>query len=102
MHVTNMNSPRTGKPVANQYIITDGDITVFQSYASTIATIDYNACTITLGEDWDYSITTGRYRNLFSEGEDFNDLAYKGGIIAALESGTVENNWGTVYTIAMG
>lgn len=39
MHVTNMNSPRTGKPVANQYIITDGDITVFQSYASTFVTI---------------------------------------------------------------
>lgn len=44
MHVTNMNSPRTGKPVANQFIITNGDITVFQSYASTIATIDYYDC----------------------------------------------------------
>lgn len=102
MHVTNMNSPRTGKPVANQYIITDGDITVFQSYASTIATIDYCEGIITLGEDWDYSVTTGRYRNLFFKDEDFNDLAYKGGIIAALESGTVENNWGTVYTVTMG
>ena len=102
MHVTNMNSPRTGKPVANQFIITDGDTTVFQSYDSTIATIDYDAGTITLGEDWDYSVTTGRYRNLFFGGEDFNNLAYKGGILAALESGTVENNWGTVYTVTMG
>lgn len=102
MHVTNMNSPRTGKPVANQFIITDGDITVFQSYASTIATIDRKNHTITLGEDWDYSVTTGKYRNLFFEDEDFNDLAYKGGIIAALESGTVEDNWGTVYTVNMG
>ena len=24
-----------------------------------------------------------------------------GGILAALESGTVENNWGAVYTVAM-
>lgn len=102
MHVTNMNSPRTGKPVANQFIITSDDTTVFQSYNSTIATIDYDKGTITLGEDWDYSVTTGKYRNLFFEGEDFNDLAYKGGILAALESGTVEDNWGTVYTIAMG
>lgn len=101
MHVTNMNSPRTGKPVANQFIITGGDTTVFQSYNSTIATIDYGEGTITLGEDWDYSVTTGRYRNLFFEGEDFNNLAYKGGILAALESGTVEDKWGTVYTIAM-
>ena len=96
MHVTNMNSPRTGKPVANQFIITGGDTTVFQSYNSTIATIDYDKGTITLGEDWDYSVTTGRYRNLFT------DLAYKGGILAALESGTVEDNWGTVYTVTMG
>lgn len=102
MHVTNMNNPRTGKPVANQFIITNGDTTVFQSYNSTIATIDYDKGTITLGEDWDYSVTTGKYSNLFFEGEDFNDLAYKGGILAALESGTVEDNWGTVYTIAMG
>lgn len=102
MHVTNMNSPRTGRPVANQFIITNGDTTVFQSYNSTIATIDYGEGTIKLGEDWDYSVTTGKYRNLFFEGEDFNDLAYKGGILAALESGTVENNWGTVYTVTMG
>lgn len=102
MFVTNMNSPRTGKPVANQFIITDGDTTVFQSYNSTIATIDRKEHTITLGKDWDYSVTTGKYRNLFFEGEDFNDLAYKGGILAALESGTVEDNWGTVYTVAMG
>ena len=86
MHVTNMNSPRTGKPVANQFIITDGDTTVFQSYNSTIATIDRKHGTITLGEDWDYSVTTGKYRNLFFEGEDLTDLASKAGILAALES----------------
>lgn len=86
MHVTNMNSPRTGKPVANQFIITDGDTTVFQSYNSPIATIDRKHGTITLGEDWDYSVTTGKYRNLFFEGEDLTDLASKAGILAALES----------------
>lgn len=101
MHVTNMNSPHTGKPVVNQYIITDGDTTVFQSYDSTIATIDREARTITLGGDWNRSVTTAKYRNLFFKGEDFNDLASKEGIIAALESGTVENIWGTVYTVTM-
>lgn len=77
MHVTNMNSPRTGKPVANQYIITDGDTIVFQSYNSTIATIDRENYTITLGKDWDYSVTTGKYRNLFFESEGFHDLRTK-------------------------
>lgn len=101
MHVTNMNSPRTGKPVANQFIITNGDITVFQSYASTIATINHGEDTITLGENWDYSVTTAKYRNLFFKGEEFSDLAYNGGIIAALESGTVENDWGTAYAVVM-
>ena len=77
MHVTNMNSPRTGKPVANQFIITDGDITVFQSYNSTIATIDRENYTITLGKDWDCSVTTAKYRNLFFESEGFTDLRTK-------------------------
>lgn len=101
MHVTNMNSPRTGKPVANQFIITDGRTEVFQSYASTIATIDHDARTITIGEDWDYSITTGKYRNLFFKDVYFDSLASKAGILAALESGTAVSNCGFKYTVAM-
>ena len=105
MHVTNMNSPRTGKPVANQFIITDGDTTVFQSYASTIATIDRKEHTITLGEDWDYSVTTGKYRNLFFEGEGFSHLRTKQDIESYLSlvdrDGYVCDDWGIEYYIEL-
>lgn len=105
MHVTNMNSPRTGKPVANQFIITDGDTTVFQSYNSTIATIDRKHGTITLGEDWDYSVTTGKYRNLFFEGEGFSHLRTKQDIESYLSlvdrDGYVCDDWGVEYYIEL-
>ena len=67
MKVYNMVSPRTGEKVANQFIIEDGHTTVFQSYDSTIVTLtDCNGYkTITFGTDWDYSRTTGKYRNAF-------------------------------------
>lgn len=65
MRVYNMVSPRTGEPVANQFIIEDDNKVVFQSYDSMIAEIDYKSNTLTIGEDWDYSRTTGKYRNAF-------------------------------------
>ncbi len=72
--VYNMNSPRTGKAVANQYIIDTIDdegnaIEVFQSYDSIIAIKTYlhsGSVKITLDKGtWDYSKTTGKYRNEF-------------------------------------
>lgn len=65
MRVYNMTSPRTGEPVANQFIIEDDNKVVFQSYNSMIAEIDYTNNILTIGEDWDYSRTTGKYRNAF-------------------------------------
>ena len=65
MRVYNMVSPRTGEPVANQFIIEDDNKVVFQSYDSMIVEIDYKNNTLTIGEDWDYSRTTGKYRNAF-------------------------------------
>ncbi len=75
MKVQNMLSSN-GNKVANQFIIkaafTDGDICsteVFQSYNSAIVQIDnYNsgAYQVTLDRNyWDYSATTGKYRNKF-------------------------------------
>ena len=54
-----------GNPIPNQFIIeVDGDV-YFQSYKSIIAKID-KLGNVTLDERyWDYSITTGRYRNIF-------------------------------------
>ena len=50
--------------VKNQFILEDKGSTYFQSYSSIIAKRDINGV-ITLGNNWDYSKTTGRYRNLF-------------------------------------
>ena len=50
--------------VKNQFVISDNGNTYFQSYNSIIVKRDINN-KITLGNDWNYSKTTGRYRNLF-------------------------------------
>ena len=54
------------KGAKNQFIIEDkkNRTTTFQSYDSTIAIKDRFG-NITLGIDWDYSSTTGKYRNMF-------------------------------------
>ena len=63
-----------GNRVANQFIIEKNDngnkVRIFQSYESIIAKIIYDEwggkAEIYLDEDtWDYSKTTGKYRNLF-------------------------------------
>ena len=62
--VENMNSPfHNGGVVPNQYIISGEDFTLFQSYNSPIA-LKKNGKTY-IFENWDYSTTTGKYRNDF-------------------------------------
>lgn len=80
--VSNMTSPSTGKPVANQFIIEEkgvgwnGNFTkrlTFQSYDSTIAVTTQWAgkdgefeTEVELDETyWNYSHTTRKYRNQF-------------------------------------
>ena len=65
MKVKNMISSR-GNKIANQFIITGNDgIEVFQSYDSVIAQKD-QCGKIQLDKNyWDYSVTTGKYRNQF-------------------------------------
>lgn len=89
MKVQNMTS-KTGKAVANQFIITDDNgSTFFQSYKSTIAFIPYSYSPLKPVEDrmpnekiildettWDYSTTTGKYRNEFL-GEGIADTRKK-------------------------
>lgn len=75
MTVRNMVSPRTDREVANQFIIEGDGKTIFQSYNSTIAVIDWNEHTVKIGEDWNYSNTTGKYRNAFFHDNDFSDMA---------------------------
>lgn len=74
--VRNMESPRTGKPVANQFILTAnsnilGNFNkqeIFQSYDSIIAVVTRwsDKTEVELDETyWNYSRTTSKYRNEF-------------------------------------
>lgn len=101
MIVENMRSPRTGNKVANQFIITDGAHVVFQSYDSTIAEIDFDNRIISIGEDWDYSVTTNKYRNAFFDDMGFSDLASKQGLKKALEKCLYERDNGVVYKVVL-
>ena len=77
MRVRNVCSERTGTSVANQVIITDegrGSLgnfkkrETFQSYNSVIAirTVWGDGTRVELDQEkWDYSVTTGKYRNAF-------------------------------------
>ena len=64
MKVYNLEG-KSGRAVANQFVIKDDNRKVFQSYDSTIIEIDRELQKITVGRDWDYSITTTRYLKQF-------------------------------------
>ena len=65
--VNNFLSPRSNKPVANQFkIVMQNGLEVFQSYESIIVLKDYKNNEIYLDKNsWDYSNTTSRYRKFF-------------------------------------
>lgn len=71
--VSNMRNPRSNKEVPNQFIIVTNEGTYFQSYRTVIAfkPRTYNTINqypVYLDESyWDYSTTTGKYRNEFLE-----------------------------------
>lgn len=65
MKVSQMQSNK-GNYIANQFTIITEQGTFFQSYDSVIAFIPNNLDKIQLDSKyWDYSKTTGKYRNLF-------------------------------------
>ena len=74
MRVTNLTSPRSGRPVANQYEIQDNGVNTFQSYATVIA--NNKSGHFTISSDYNYSVTTGKYFNqwLRSFGLDDQDI----------------------------
>ena len=64
--VQQMTSPRTGEAVANQFKIYTPKGVYFQSYNSIIAFKPNDKRRIQLDSYyWDYSRTTGKYRNMF-------------------------------------
>ena len=64
MKVTNMKSPR-GHKVPNQFIISTNEGDYFQSYRSIIALRKSDGSIVLDNYYWDYSRTTGKYRNEF-------------------------------------
>lgn len=76
MRVTNLNSPRSGEPVANQYeiISDDGATSTFQSYQTVIA--KNTSGHFVISSNWNYSVTTSKYFNqwLRSFGLDDDDI----------------------------
>lgn len=80
-----MTSSRSDKEVANQFIIYDDDgSTYFQSYRTIIAK---KSCGKTyLDENWDYSVTTGKYRNQFlGESKRETEAKIKAGIYEVVD-----------------
>lgn len=75
--VENMTSNSSYNKIANQFIITDDNgNTFFQSYQTVICKRDSQG-RITLNRSmWDYSKTTGKYRNQFL-GEDKKETERK-------------------------
>lgn len=76
VHVINMSSPRTGKPVINQFVVESSRYSFFQSYKSLIAVYDKTARRINLGCKWDYNQTTLKYLRKWLESDALNVWAY--------------------------
>ena len=63
VRVENMVSPTSGREVPNQFIIHMNGVKYFQSYSTVIAKIEKGKTYLDLA--WNYSRTTGKYRNQF-------------------------------------
>ena len=65
--VSNFLSPRSNKPIANQFKITlQSGLDVFQSYDTIIVVKDHKNFQVYLDKNhWNYSNTTSRYRKLY-------------------------------------
>ena len=90
MKVKNMTSAN-GNKIANQFIITDGEhnTITFQSYDSEIVKIDCHNGVITIFPDYDYSVTTGKYRNKFMYDYGFRDMDNKKGFEYYMNLGAI-------------
>ena len=79
MKITNLTSNK-GKKIANQFIIQSDTATYFQSYESIIVKIE-NGQIFLDSHFWDYSKTTGKYRNQFlNEDKKRTEQKIKNGI----------------------
>ena len=95
MNVQQMRSPRSHNAVANQFIINDNNGNqYFQSYRSLIVKTCADGRIFLDEKTWDYSRTTGKYRNEFlGEGTAETRKKIKSGeyILTDLNSKAVAN-----------
>ena len=92
MKVRNMRSAN-GNKVTNQFIIIDEEhnTITFQSYESEIVRINYHNETITVFPHYDYSVTTGKYRNKFMRDYGFRDMDNKKNFEYYMKLGAIGN-----------
>lgn len=102
MKVRNLEG-KSGRAVPNQFVINEGRKTWFQSYDSVIIEIDREYQKITVGRDWDYSITTMKYLKIFLKEElwwsDEAVLEFKKKLKKAQSSGNNEFVYGGLSVI---
>lgn len=65
MKIENLTSKRSGRAVANQFIIYTNDGKYFKSYDSIIVFVPIYGKVQLDNTYWNYSKTTGKYRNQF-------------------------------------
>lgn len=91
-NTTNLEIPRTGRKVPNQFVTEIDNKVYFQSYQSLIAVIDNKEKTIILTPDWNYSNTTAKYRNEFFKAYGlWNEMETTKGVQKAINDGKVGN-----------
>lgn len=92
MKVKNMTS-NNGNKVVNQFVIMDEEhnTITFQSYDSEIVRIDYHNETIIVFPHYDYSMTTGKYRNKFMHAYGFIDMDNKKNFEYYMNLGAIGN-----------
>lgn len=95
MKIKNMMG-NNGREVANQFVIENDNEVLFQSYQSPIIEINYNEQKIKVYEDYDYSRTTGKYRNKFLDDMGFYELSSLKDLNKALKNNQVINGFSVV------
>lgn len=92
---------RTGRPISNQFIITDGQTKAFKSYDSII--VEQRGAgggfddVIIFGKNYNYSTTTSKYLNRFLEALGYKEIANSRDREKAIERGMFYSGDKTVY-----
>ena len=92
---------RTGRPVPNQFIITDGQNKAFKSYNSIIA--EQRGAgggfddVVIFGKDYNYSQTTSKYLNRFLEMLGYKEIANSRNREKAIERGMFYSGDKAIY-----